>query len=386
MRLDDILAYQTVKVVTIRDARMGILYYSLMILLLAYIIGYLLIHKKDYALMQTPTGTITPTLINPQKDHERDATQLPYCNASFKHPHMKKKPCQFWDSLLVRYPEAEHAALFVTTHVVNTTQKRPANCNLGDFNCRYKNLSSSDFFLGNIEEYVVDIYYSVRANHVGLSADSGDIPGSLMGPDGMIPAHKGESIGAQGQVDRMYVKTILKAAGIKSLDHPSPFNSSETVRESGLILLVELEFSNEQRWGLGHPYYTYNVRAVESEPIVQLLHSTDLASRVIWERKGLRILFSIGGQFGKFDLPAFTHFLSTSAAILGTAAVVVDLISSHVLPRFNRVYLRFRRARIEVTPTPTEVNEEIYRSHRARDITNEPLLETERTGASSSLH
>ncbi len=44
--LDDLLSYSTVKLVRLRDKRLGLLHYTIMLLIFAYIVGYDLLYLK----------------------------------------------------------------------------------------------------------------------------------------------------------------------------------------------------------------------------------------------------------------------------------------------------------------------------------------------------
>lgn len=55
--LDNILSYTTTKVVVIRDRRLGFIHRLIQLLILAYIVGYVFIYKKQYLIFETSTGS-----------------------------------------------------------------------------------------------------------------------------------------------------------------------------------------------------------------------------------------------------------------------------------------------------------------------------------------
>jgi len=321
----------------------------------------MLIHKKDYAAIETPTGVVRPKVLGVRPNDVLPPPQLPYCKGS---PHIgppAKRECKYWDELLVQYPLLEPSSLFLTSFVTNATQVL-RGCSLDQPNCQYEDSQSNSFYIPNLEHFRIQIDWAIDASAAGIKAKAGDLHGVLRDTDGdEIEERPGESIGQKGKLDTLDLRTLLAAAGIRSLDDPSPVNESLTIRETGAAIFVQLTFSNFGRFGLEHPHYQYEVEVVNQAPVEvpQLLYTDDLNSRVVWRRHGLRIEFVITGVIGRLYLVNLAHWATTSVALLGAAAVMVDMVSTYLMPRVSGVYRRLRRQRIEDTPTPDEIEQQI---------------------------
>jgi len=57
-----LLSYETVKVVRVHDKRLSVLHYTFMLVIFAYIVGYVIVWQQRYLLTGVPTGSIRMTL------------------------------------------------------------------------------------------------------------------------------------------------------------------------------------------------------------------------------------------------------------------------------------------------------------------------------------
>eukprot|EP00913_Durusdinium_trenchii_P013800 g12959.t1 len=86
---DDVFVYDAVKTIRIRDARLGLLQYGMMLLIATYIVVWQLLRGNSYLMYRSPTVSIRMTLqqptvksCNPNEGHCQDAfkkvSELPY--------------------------------------------------------------------------------------------------------------------------------------------------------------------------------------------------------------------------------------------------------------------------------------------------------------------
>jgi hypothetical protein len=60
---DRFFEYSTVKVVKMRDARLGILHYAFVLLIVGYIVGYTVVYRQRYLLTEVPVGSVRMSLL-----------------------------------------------------------------------------------------------------------------------------------------------------------------------------------------------------------------------------------------------------------------------------------------------------------------------------------
>jgi hypothetical protein len=151
------------------------------------------------------------------------------------------------------------------------------------------------------------------------------------------------SIGVKNVPDIVPIGSLLEAAGINSLDETNFLTDS--YRYGGVTLVVQLNYNNYG--GLTYDSwkdvkYTMTVEAVRGK-VKGVFATPDDAvqwpstSRTVFERSGLRIIFTFSGTMGKPDF--FSGFVAvfTIANALTWAAVAMGLFISKCLT-FSPVY------------------------------------------------
>ena len=76
---DDVLGYQTVKFVRVRDRKLGALYYFFSFMILTYIVGYVILINKRYMMFEAPTGMARLGVMAPSADLVEPVGNLSYC-------------------------------------------------------------------------------------------------------------------------------------------------------------------------------------------------------------------------------------------------------------------------------------------------------------------
>eukprot|EP01064_Diplonema_japonicum_P016510 TRINITY_DN2451_c0_g1_i1.p1 TRINITY_DN2451_c0_g1~~TRINITY_DN2451_c0_g1_i1.p1 ORF type:complete len:556 (+),score=134.37 TRINITY_DN2451_c0_g1_i1:77-1669(+) len=123
--LDDILAYQTPRVVKVRDRRLGCARILIMIAIFIYIVIYEVILQKGYLLKEEPTGAVTTSL-----RRQGYSTTLPsYCKdgAAGGVPN-GTLPCLWIDETEALIPPGEEYSMFVSTRITVVEDDLQANC------------------------------------------------------------------------------------------------------------------------------------------------------------------------------------------------------------------------------------------------------------------
>ena len=118
---DELLAYPTIKVVKVRDRYLGGIRYFMLLLIFAYIVGYVLIYDRGYYECETPTGAIELSLKKP--DGYLYPWNYSYC---IQYANITKQKndiidplyCQIVDASDVYVPVDTTNAMFITTRYV----------------------------------------------------------------------------------------------------------------------------------------------------------------------------------------------------------------------------------------------------------------------------
>ncbi|KAL6072949.1 Purinergic receptor [Balamuthia mandrillaris] len=366
---DSVLAYSTVKVVQIRDKRLGLLHYFLMALIIGYIVGYTLLYQKRYLLLEVPTGSVRTSLQSPQTAGQLPPppSQLPYCSplaaasSSAQQQQQKRQsdsggggggfpfdqyPCQYWDEELVVFPVTEATAMFIATRVTSASEHL-VNCSLTSPTCVYVNAQPPEtFFIANIENFTLLIDHSMFTQEVGLQANSRELPGKLVNQHGheMKDPFPGDSIGQAGKADIIHLSLLLEAAGIHSLDTPSSNNATLSKRYDGIVLLVFITYSNTFSFNTKSVHYEYSVHEVSSTKFksVEPILTKNITTRQTWNRHGIRLIFIQQGRLGKFDFQTLLLSLVSGLGLLAVATFIVDTCALRLMPSTKKIYHRYK--------------------------------------------
>lgn len=189
--------YQTAKIVQLKDKRLGYLYYSLIFLILLFVVGYEILYSNDQFDKRDVTGTPLmniqqPTLnsCNPGHDDcESDFTplgDLPYCQVyqgnSTSVPQADRRPCFYADHHTLVPTSTNGGSLFIPTRIDKRTEVRdcvPAASN--NYTCRneFRIVNHSGvMYIADIERYTLLIAHSYQRDTV--SGNNNNLEGSYL--------------------------------------------------------------------------------------------------------------------------------------------------------------------------------------------------------------
>ena len=227
-------------------------------------------------------------------------------------------------------------ATFLGTRIKNE-HERIANLTSGQFDndcdalarpeCGYLTSLEVSYYVAEPELFTVWIDHTMSVPEYGISKSSSDMEGALLNLDGdwLDPCDVYEKVlhrpdlcdrntvqvGVSGQKDIIPVYSILQAAGIPDLDargssNPKQELYNETIRFAGAVLVVSIDYTNENSFVEGNITYTISVQRVENaeykgEELTPEPGVED-ANRTIIDRHGLRIVIKQTGLVGRFDL------------------------------------------------------------------------------------
>eukprot|EP00694_Reclinomonas_americana_P001541 EC786072.1.p1 GENE.EC786072.1~~EC786072.1.p1 ORF type:complete len:125 (+),score=16.38 EC786072.1:33-407(+) len=103
---DDVFSYSTLKLVNIRDHRLGCVHYVALVFIFIYVVVYNGVVKRGYLAVETPDGGIELNISRPS-DPPLPPTEYPYWSASPDPyiPGIQKYPWIYWGKTdIVRPP------------------------------------------------------------------------------------------------------------------------------------------------------------------------------------------------------------------------------------------------------------------------------------------
>lgn len=398
--IDDLFSYSTVKIVSIKDRRLGLLHYFFVLLILAYVVGWTLVYQKRYLLLERPIGTVRLSLLEPVDWWNRpQPSALPYCaaaaasEAEANNFTAHKLPCRYWDAVQTLYPAVEASSMFVSTRVtmVSQTLVNAANPSAGGCdermatpNCVYDNGTSETFFVAQPEDFTVMVDHSAFAPLVGVQVEATDLAGRLLNSTGgRINVTAPEFVGKRGFADILRIGTLLRAAGVDDLDAETDFRSrkpnatAESFRYAGLQLLVFVTYSNTETFNLSDVSYTYEVVRINRTEFkaLQNVATKNITNRLVYDRHGIRLMFVQSGELGRFDFQTLLLSVVSGLGLLALSTLVVDVIAIRLMPA-RAVYKHFKFEETEdLLPSHNKHAQQDGRQQRPRDATlNDPLL------------
>eukprot|EP01132_Coremiostelium_polycephalum_P008552 gene8552-10516_t len=335
--IDSLFDYQTVKIVRIRDRRLGILHLVFLFAIICYISVGTIVLEKKYLATELPIGSIRSSLMEPSEEYKND--NPPYCSsAGPEYMGFPTKQCQWWDETLVLYPPSSESSIFVTTRVTSS-QERLNNCSLTSPNCRYTDSQDQNFFIADVDNFTILIDHTLSAPTLGIQYNAKQLAGKLLdskGNDWTPP--EPNVVGVPGEDDILTLDTIIQAAGLDSLDDPGLANSSRSIRDDGLLIMCFITYSNTFSFNPNRFRYTYQFSLIQNTKfkIVEPIYTTGIDDRYVINRHGVRIIFIQTGTLGKFDFQVMLLTFVSGIGLVTVATFIVDLLAVRLLPQRSR--------------------------------------------------
>lgn len=384
--VDDLFVYDAPRVVRIRDARLGLLQYAIMILIAMYIVVWQLVQGNSYLKYRPPTVTARMTLqqrtldgCNPNDDSCQDAypsfKSLPYCCTSdckdtgeggCKCPWRKftNFQCEYVDGAGDSERNAESIAISTFRNEYNQT--RNASCS-GTTPCTKLWLNSQEqrgIFIADIDDFTVSVDHAVQNQELGISRTSRQMSGWLL-VNGSSALQKslckkektamtkpvfGELTDdspcyirpnqTDGSFDHFTVTTMMMAMGL-SLDGPSYSGSGHSIRYEGLTVTLEITYFNTWPWhgvlkgadGQPEISYVYDFMPLPEHPykVTDIQYLQFPSKRVKISQHGIYLSVKADGTLGVFDVQTLLVTLTTSLTLLAVGATAVRYLAIHIL-------------------------------------------------------
>jgi hypothetical protein len=337
--LDGFAYYETPKYALIRDIKLAVLHYIMLTLIIGYIIGAVIFSHR-YMLLEQPTGSIRFSFQTPQT---RNLSVAPIQDYAYCH----SEECVLLDETLIVYPVPTDNSIVIATQITNTTKYFDTILH------KYMpvdNAPGNTFFIANIENCTLLVDHSMSTSFMNTNS---------LGLDGYFGDTRHI---APNQYDIFTVAELLDAAGIQ-LDAISGADPSHarTHRQTGVVLLVNIEYSNTHSFNSHHLIYTYRVSAVENTKyrVEQAVYTKSYDRIVSLSRRGVHIIFQITGTIGKLDFQTFVINVASSISLITLATIITNFIFIRHCGRCKERY----RDEIYENLNPTSHLEEQFSEH-----------------------
>eukprot|EP00443_Scrippsiella_acuminata_P064260 CAMPEP_0115479710 /NCGR_PEP_ID=MMETSP0271-20121206/56878_1 /TAXON_ID=71861 /ORGANISM="Scrippsiella trochoidea, Strain CCMP3099" /LENGTH=456 /DNA_ID=CAMNT_0002907333 /DNA_START=111 /DNA_END=1481 /DNA_ORIENTATION=+ len=175
---DDLLAYQTLKVVRIKDHRLGVLYYGLILAIAVFIFGYEMLYCNNHFDKRDVSGTARLNLRHPtmnfcsprQPDCLSNFTSLrdvPYCKtyrgSSSEVMPNKQGDCIIADKYMLLPDGVTGSQMLIPTMITTTEETqvcKPGPSNNWTCDKLYEKSNVQEVFVGDIEKYSILLSHS----------------------------------------------------------------------------------------------------------------------------------------------------------------------------------------------------------------------------------
>eukprot|EP01110_Echinostelium_bisporum_P009751 TRINITY_DN34006_c0_g1_i1.p1 TRINITY_DN34006_c0_g1~~TRINITY_DN34006_c0_g1_i1.p1 ORF type:complete len:371 (-),score=117.97 TRINITY_DN34006_c0_g1_i1:14-1126(-) len=342
MDLDEVFAYSTLKIVTIRDRRLGFLHYAFQIAIFAYIIIYTIIVQQRYLKTETPIGSIRATV---RTANYANASTLPYCSQNQPSVNgFANSPCAYQQGYDITYPPAPIDSIFITTRIKDSFYLSNPSCPdpPTTLDCAPSTTPnrSSMYYVAGIEDFTIFIEHSVFGEQIDIATTNGagGLKGTIKFANDTSSVFEGKRDG-----DILYLPDLLEAANIDTLDTESGIGKS--LRYDGLLVLGVIKYSNRQ----SHPKelkYTYDFKALKGSDVVAMAPSVRTSDGFMQRTvHGIRILFLVTGSIGKFDFPTLLTSIVNGFVLLKLSSTIVDLLLLYVMPEKDL----YKKSKFETT-------------------------------------
>jgi len=397
--VDDLFAYSTIKRVTIRDARLGGIFYLLTFCIAVYILIYQLVWQGGYLSFATPSNAVRVTLqqpttsadgepCNPNKascfDNFTSPSALPYCwepNRTSQRAsggsggEFKTWNCSYMDGAEVAVIRADSILMTTAVHAYSQHVNPQCDSAFGSRaapSCSKLWQASDDtlWYVVDPERFTLLIDHAVttptsqqqldpRSDFVGYLY----VDGGSQRQDDFCKKHKGVSdfwseAGASfapcyvppsrvGASDFFSIGFLLDSMGMaldESVVDDGEGPEPQLRRYAGMIVTVAIEYHNFRAFHLGVQKgvrYVYKLQAIPGSSYKETrIVTTDYPTkRVKQDLHGILFELQASGQLATFDFTNMLIQLTTSLALLAVATTVVNLLAQYVL-KYSPFYKR----------------------------------------------
>merc|ERR1711865_527145 len=161
--------------------------------------------------------------------------------------------------------------------------------------------------------------------------------------------------------DKFTLSELVEAAGVDLEQLGDGKNGEdEAIRSRGMVLMMHITYTNtdKARFSIQEPSYAYKLHKVPfaEYKIAQMIQHGDLlgvdgaASRILWKRYGVRIIFVQTGRIARFSWNALLMEIVAGLTLLSVSQLVCDTYAYYRCPELKELMIDQVSCREETTP------------------------------------
>ena len=375
--------YNTPIYARVHSKKLGLLRWTFSGLILAYIVFYSMLYKGGYLKEEAPIGTVRFSVQHAgiHKDTHQPChdpfeagcvlpqlhatADLSYCIDNPDSRSHKKFPCRHYDA--TESTTMFEKSLLVATRITEYVQDRvcPWSTN-GKGNTKactniWKNHNEEPpltFFVADVEAMTLVLDHAIDTPTLGVTAAARTSPQGLLlvdndatcastpgqhrltAPCTILPNKTSTADAAsttnQG-LDVFTVNTLIHAANDgRGLDDPTTFASNHSLRYTGMVLVMFIEYSNFVPWygvvdETTYKYRTSFIKGTGAKNMEEEYLNAGHSTRLLQKKHGLLLAVKFTGTIRSFDWSECLMTLTTSLALLAVATTIVDALALYLL-------------------------------------------------------
>ncbi|OEU11349.1 hypothetical protein FRACYDRAFT_245689 [Fragilariopsis cylindrus CCMP1102] len=359
-----ICAYDTVKYVHIKDARLGALRYCLLIIIFIYVIVFEMWALGGYLESSPVVGVVRFSLQQPTAKN-CDPSQpgcfnafsslntIEYCEqydankvAANNNKSIQYKgniyPCEIYEAINAQILSEKSITVITRATLTNQTLA----CHEHDLTCSRTyndalSLSSSflerKYYIAQSEAFTLLFDHAVTASKICTNHGNSHPSSTSYTCSAQASDYEGRLFSIS---DRLCVQ---EHTGV-NLDDCSTSSSSgkpcQTYRDSGATMLLNIYWADFNLYqGRVEPYYYYKTQFIAGSTFKQYIPFYDnnyRQSRTLLNAHGIKIAVLLGGEFNQFNAVTFLVTLTTALGLLAVATTIVDNLMLYILPERER--------------------------------------------------
>jgi len=372
--LDAFRTYKSVKFVRVTNTTLAVTYYSLMLLVVIYVIAFSMVANKGYQKFTIPVGTVSPKIkgtgiVRPEGGKElyegtiwtaEDMVMASEANAAFIATRYlitqqnrgicpmetgKDHDCSQDSECAANEVDAEFG---VYTGTCNTTSSGgTGSCNLAGW-CPLENDHVGVQDLDYVGNWTIFFKVNIRFPDFDIDkTNAEDQDGNGVPKDGY---------------NLFTLNEILEMAGQKL----------SAGSKKGAIILFTTKFEcnlDKSKNDQCEPEYTAhridNVEGTISPGFNyrSVYYSDEFGSRDLWKKYGVRIIFVIDGHGGKFDWIQTAVTIGAGIGFFGIATLITDLVMDSFVDKADKYSgMKYEDINSDIEKTPS-----LSRRHRPSD-------------------
>ncbi|XP_004365148.1 purinergic receptor P2X [Capsaspora owczarzaki ATCC 30864] len=376
-----VVAYETAKVVEVRSLKLGFFNRFVQLAILGYVIGYTIVYQKGYQTQAPLQSTLTTKVKNvgfacQSTDSAGGryggrggaAIGVTTCPIPGVDPPGNTE-LSLWDSTDYVIPANEHDALFILTNSIVTPEQKQTTCAedpqyaqacTDDSECTKYSSTRNGIMTGRCVNSTCEIYAwapleldslspqsgsvieqagnftvfiknNVRFAKFGISRTNVDIGNTSAAylancrwnkeTDYYCPIFKlGDLVEASG----WKIEDMLVLGGVLgvNLDWTCNFDNDESECRP-VFSISRIDDPTSTSPGYNFRYADYYTLPSPTDPSISVPH------RDLIKAYGIRLIFVVSGEGGKFDVAALTMSLGSGLALLGLATLLCDFFMTH---------------------------------------------------------